>query len=80
MITYIHEVAHLVTFEEFQAKVKPHGMEWRENFRNLIQPLIRNHVFPDNLLPVIPVIELSINIMFVAPVQVNPDTLESQQL
>jgi len=53
MITYIHEVAHLVTFEEFQAKVKPHGMEWRENFRNLIQPLIRNHVFPDNLLPVI---------------------------
>ncbi|MDA0195050.1 MAG: transcription elongation protein SprT [Bacteroidetes bacterium] len=53
MITYIHEVAHLITFEKFQTRVKPHGKEWRENFQNLIQPLIRNHVFPEDLLPVI---------------------------
>jgi len=60
LITYIHEVAHLVTFEEFQTKVKAHGSEWKKNFSFLVQPLIRNHVFPDDLL-------MAINNHFNAP-------------
>lgn len=50
LITYVHEVAHLVTFSEFRKKVKPHGVEWKNNFRQLMLPVLTNDVFPDAVL------------------------------
>src|SRR3954466_8161784 len=38
LITLVHEVAHLVTYNIHRNKVNPHGSEWKQNFRVLMQP------------------------------------------
>ncbi len=35
LFTLIHEIAHLKTYLEYKNKVKPHGTEWKNNFREL---------------------------------------------
>lgn len=50
LITYVHEVAHLVTFSEHKRRVSPHGKEWKGNFKKLMLPILNNEVFPDNVL------------------------------
>lgn len=49
LVTYVHEVAHLVTFEAHGRKVSPHGKEWKNTFKRLMAPLMRDHVFPEDL-------------------------------
>jgi predicted SprT family Zn-dependent metalloprotease len=49
LITYIHEVAHYTTYQKYKNRVKPHGEEWKSQFRVLLGPLIRNHIFPREL-------------------------------
>ena len=29
LITLIHEIAHLVAFQKYGARIKPHGKEWK---------------------------------------------------
>lgn len=53
LITLVHEIAHLVAFEKYGRRIKPHGMEWKYTFQGLMLPFIRPEVFPPNLLPVI---------------------------
>jgi hypothetical protein len=50
LLTYIHEVAHLHTFEKFGSSLSPHGMEWKKEFQNLMWPLLNNSVFPNDIL------------------------------
>lgn len=50
LITLIHEVAHLKTWNTYTNKVKPHGEEWKRNFQSLMQPLLNQHIFPEELL------------------------------
>lgn len=50
LITYIHEVAHLLVHRKFGRTVEPHGPEWRSEFRQLMQPLLTTEVFPPSLL------------------------------
>ena len=50
LITYIHEIAHLLTMERNGRKVPPHGAEWKANFRELMQPILSDLVFPDEIL------------------------------
>lgn len=50
LITYIHEVAHLLTTERNGRNVPPHGSEWRVNFRELMQPVLSELVFPKDIL------------------------------
>ncbi len=50
LITYLHEVAHLVIFKEFEKSVQPHGKEWKNQFKKLIQPLLTEHIFPSDVL------------------------------
>ena len=50
LLTLVHEFAHLKTFEEFDNKVKPHGMEWKSNFKNLMEPFLNDKIFPSDLL------------------------------
>ncbi len=35
-LTLVHEIAHLMTYERHKWKVKPHGNEWQENYRILL--------------------------------------------
>ena len=53
LITLIHEIAHLVAFETYGRRIKPHGLEWKRTFQHLMVPFIRPEVFPSKLLPII---------------------------
>lgn len=46
LITLIHEIAHLVTYDEYKNVVNPHGVEWKKNFQKLIQPFLSTDIFP----------------------------------
>ncbi len=50
LVTYIHEVAHLVTFQQYSRNVSPHGQEWKRVFRDLMVPVLNEQVFPTSLL------------------------------
>lgn len=51
LITLVHEIAHLVAFEQFGRYIKPHGREWKQTFQRLMLPFIRPEIFPSQLLP-----------------------------
>lgn len=53
LITLVHEIAHLVAFETYGRRIKPHGVEWKRTFQHLMVPFIRPEVFPSKLLPII---------------------------
>lgn len=46
LITMVHEVAHLVTYNEYKNTVSPHGIEWKYNFQKLMQPFLNTDTFP----------------------------------
>lgn len=50
LITYIHEVAHLVTFKQFGNKPNPHGKEWKKNFKEVFLPLLNESTLPFQIL------------------------------
>jgi len=49
LITLIHEIAHLKTYQFHGRKITPHGVEWKNIFINLMMPLIEQDVFPEDL-------------------------------
>jgi SprT protein len=49
LITFLHEIAHLLTFEEFKNRVNPHGKEWKRNFQKLVKPYLATEVFPQDI-------------------------------
>jgi len=53
LITLIHEIAHLIAFEKYGRRIKPHGLEWKRTFQYLMLPFIRPEIFPIQLLPLL---------------------------
>lgn len=53
LVTLIHEIAHLVAFEQYGRNIKPHGNEWKRTFQQLMVPYIRPEIFPNQLLPLL---------------------------
>ena len=53
LITLVHEIAHLVAFENYGRLIKPHGAEWKHTFRTLMLPFIRPEIFPKGLIGVV---------------------------
>lgn len=49
LITLIHEIAHIKCWELYGNKVNPHGNEWKNIFINLMMPLIKDNMFPQDL-------------------------------
>lgn len=50
LITYLHEVAHLMTFRDFGKSVSPHGKEWKSSFKKVAKPVLSEEVFPSGVL------------------------------
>lgn len=50
LITYLHEVAHLITYQKHKNRVTPHGKEWKNTFKIVSLPILNPQVFPDLLL------------------------------
>jgi len=46
LITLVHEVAHLVTYNKYKNSVNPHGTEWKNHFRELMHPFLNTDIFP----------------------------------
>jgi SprT protein len=50
LITFLHEVAHLQTYQQHGRKVLPHGNEWKTNFRLLLEPVLLPQIFSTDVL------------------------------
>ena len=48
-LTFMHEVAHLMTYEKFGHLKQPHGDAWKNNFRHLMEPFFGQGYFPDDV-------------------------------
>lgn len=49
LITLLHELAHLLTFEQYQNKVPAHGKEWKKIFGQLLQQFVQHKIFPADI-------------------------------
>jgi SprT protein len=50
LITLIHELAHLVTFQQYKQRVEPHGKEWKKIYSVLLSDFLSPEIFPADLL------------------------------
>lgn len=49
LITLLHEIAHLLTFEQFGRKVEVHGKEWKYLYSSLLKNFIEQKIFPADI-------------------------------
>lgn len=49
LITLLHELAHLLTFERYKNLVEPHGKEWKYLYSQLLIDFLQKKIFPDDV-------------------------------
>ena len=49
LITLLHELAHLLTFERFGSRVMAHGKEWKLTYGRLLEQFIQHKIFPADI-------------------------------
>ena len=49
LITMLHELAHLLTFEQYKNRVEPHGREWKASYSKLLLNFLQRKVFPHDI-------------------------------
>ncbi|MBK9731857.1 MAG: SprT-like domain-containing protein [Chitinophagaceae bacterium] len=49
LVTLVHEVAHLVTWEKHKHAVSSHGQEWKNEFRLLMDQFTGRRIFPEDV-------------------------------
>lgn len=49
LITLLHELAHLLTFDKFGSRVQSHGNEWKKFYAQLLAQFIENRIFPPDI-------------------------------
>jgi SprT protein len=49
LITLLHELAHLLTFEQFKNEVLAHGREWKMIYSQLLAQFLKNKIFPADI-------------------------------
>jgi SprT protein len=50
LITLVHEAAHLECWLKHKNRVKPHGNEWKQFFKELMYPYLHSYIFPQELI------------------------------
>ncbi|NOZ48317.1 MAG: SprT family zinc-dependent metalloprotease [Chlorobi bacterium] len=53
LIVLLHEIAHLIVWNKYHRKVKPHGVEWKNTFNNLILSYVDLGVFTEQIKAII---------------------------
>ena len=43
MLTTVHEIAHVRIWDMYKNTVKPHGQEWKDQYRQLMLPLLQGY-------------------------------------
>ncbi len=49
LLTLLHELAHLLTFEQYRNRVEAHGVEWKTCYSNLLMQFVEKGIFPDDI-------------------------------
>lgn len=49
LITLLHELAHLLAFENYGNKILAHGKEWKLVYSNLLKDFINKKIFPADI-------------------------------
>lgn len=49
LITLLHELAHLLTYEQFRNKVEAHGKEWKYCYSQLLIVFVQLKIFPTDV-------------------------------
>ena len=50
LITLIHEISHYIAYKNYGPYIKPHGVEWKNIFKNLLLPIIKPEIIPNDVL------------------------------
>lgn len=53
LITFVHELAHKLVFDAYGHQVNPHGIEWKNTYRQLMQPLLVPEIFSPDVIVVL---------------------------
>ncbi len=49
LITLLHELAHLLCFEQYKNRVEAHGKEWKNIYSTLLAEFIQLQIFPPDI-------------------------------
>jgi glycerol-3-phosphate O-acyltransferase len=49
LITLLHELAHLLTYEQYNNKVEAHGKEWKNLYSKLLIDFVQKQIFPADI-------------------------------
>jgi SprT protein len=49
LITLLHELAHLFTFERHGHRVQAHGQEWKNEFSKVLEQFLAKNIFPADI-------------------------------
>lgn len=49
LVTLLHELAHLLTFEQHNNKVLAHGKEWKMIYSQLLKQFLQSKIFPADI-------------------------------
>ncbi|HWB28357.1 MAG TPA: SprT-like domain-containing protein [Chitinophagaceae bacterium] len=49
LITLLHELAHLLTFEKYGHRVMSHGKEWKQLYSHLLATFVQHDIFPHDI-------------------------------
>ena len=49
LITLLHELAHLLCYEQYRNRVDAHGKEWKNIYGHLLAQFIQQGLFPDDI-------------------------------
>lgn len=49
LITFLHEISHLLSFEQFGKKIAAHGKEWKLVYSKLLQQFLEQKIFPSDI-------------------------------
>ncbi len=49
LVTLLHELAHLFTFEKYGSRIPPHGKEWKDEFGKILASFVQKKIFPPDI-------------------------------
>ncbi len=50
LVTYLHEVGHLIAFKKYGRRILPHGKEWKQSFKEVSEPMLTEEIFHSSVL------------------------------